>query len=103
MQARRATSVTGRVTKVQGPDLAAPGRRLTAAAVLCACSALAGCSGPKSYYPVDWWRQLEGGRIAEARPAPPRDDDPYPHLGSVPPRPPGTHAAAPPPTPPPLL
>ena len=65
---------------------------LRPAAVLL-CVVLTGCSGPRSYYPVDWWRQLEGGRIAESRPPPPNEDAPYPHLGSVPARPSGTDAA----------
>ena len=38
--------------------------------------------------PVDWWHNLEGGKIADARPPPPNADAPYPNLGSVPPKPP---------------
>ncbi|MBN8873496.1 MAG: hypothetical protein J0H67_11715, partial [Rhodospirillales bacterium] len=49
---------------------------------------LAGCSSDKmSFNPVDWWHGLEGGRIAEERPAPPGADAPYPNLATVPSRP----------------
>jgi outer membrane protein OmpA-like peptidoglycan-associated protein len=37
--------------------------------------------------PVDWWHDLEGGKIAEERPPPPNADAPYPNLSTVPPRP----------------
>lgn len=43
--------------------------------------------------PVDWWHSLEGGAIAEARPAPPGANDPYPNLSTVPARPTPTPAA----------
>ncbi len=49
---------------------------------LSACSAL-----PGSYNPVEWWRGLQGGAIAEQRPPPPGADQPYPNLASVPSRP----------------
>ena len=43
--------------------------------------------------PVDWWHDLQGGRIAQDRPPPPGASDPYPNLASVPPRPTPTDAA----------
>jgi hypothetical protein len=49
--------------------------------------ALSGCGGTGEGGPIDWWHQLQGGRIAQERPAPPRDDAPYPNLASVPARP----------------
>lgn len=43
--------------------------------------------------PVEWWHDLQGGKIAEVRPPPPGVTDPYPNLGQVPPRPTLTDAA----------
>ena len=37
--------------------------------------------------PIEWWHDLQGGKIAEVRPPPPGVDDPYPNLSQVPPRP----------------
>ncbi len=54
---------------------------------------MAGCSRP-AIDPVSWWRDLEGGKIAEERPAPPKVDAPYPNLADVPARPPAPDAAA---------
>lgn len=49
---------------------------------------LAGCSSvPAALNPVEWWHGLQGGKIAEERPAPPGANDPYPNLGTVPARP----------------
>jgi len=49
---------------------------------------LAGCSSSSaSLNPVDWWRGLQGGKIAEQRPQPPGADEPDPNLGSIPERP----------------
>jgi len=49
---------------------------------------LAGCSSSSaSLNPVDWWRGLQGGKIAEQRPPPPGTDEPDPNLGSIPERP----------------
>ena len=56
--------------------------------------ALAGCSSAPGADPIAWWRQLEGGRLAQERPAAPNADAPYPNLGSVPARPVTTAAAA---------
>ena len=43
--------------------------------------------------PIEWWHDLQGGKIAEVRPPPPGVGDPYPNLGQVPPRPIVTDAA----------
>ncbi len=43
--------------------------------------------------PIDWWHDLQGGKIAEVRPPPPGVDDPYPNLSKVPPRPTPTDSA----------
>jgi len=42
--------------------------------------------------PIDWWHDLQGGRIAQGRPPPPGATDPYPGLSSVPARPTPTDA-----------
>ena len=57
-------------------------------AILGLAGGLAGCSSvPKPLNPVSWWHGLQGGAIAEQRPAPPGSNDPYPNLASVPDRP----------------
>ena len=56
--------------------------------------ALAGCASRAGEDPIAWWRQLEGGRLAEARPLPPKADAPYPNLSTVPARPTTTGATA---------
>jgi outer membrane protein OmpA-like peptidoglycan-associated protein len=50
---------------------------------------LAGCGGGGNpvLTPVGWWHDLQGGEIAATRPPPPGADLPYPHLGSIPPKP----------------
>lgn len=66
-----------------------------AAPLLAGMLALAGCSSVERFYesklspdtPVQWWNQLQGGRIAEQRPPPPGASDPYPNLAQVPARP----------------
>lgn len=40
-----------------------------------------------SINPVNWWHELEGGKIAEQRPPPPGTNDPEPTLSNVPARP----------------
>jgi len=56
---------------------------------------LSGCSSlPGSMNPVNWWHDLEGGKIAEERPPPPGADEPYPNLASVPPKPAAPDRAA---------
>ena len=42
--------------------------------------------------PIDWWHDLQGGRIARDRPPPPGVNDPYPNLRDVPARPTPTDA-----------
>jgi outer membrane protein OmpA-like peptidoglycan-associated protein len=37
--------------------------------------------------PVQWFHDLQGGEIAATRPPPPGADMPYPHLGTIPPKP----------------
>lgn len=55
---------------------------------------LAGCGSiPESVNPVDWWHDLQGGKIAEQRPPPPGAIDPYPNLATVPVRPAFTDVA----------
>ena len=49
---------------------------------------LGGCSNYHTVGPEAWWHDAIGGKIAEQRPAPPGDKDPYPNLATVPPRPP---------------
>ena len=55
---------------------------------------LGGCSDGFSMNPVDWWHDMEGGRLAESRPPPPNADAPYPNLGSVPDKPAPPNQAA---------
>lgn len=63
-------------------------------AVPLAAVLLAGCSSvPEAVNPASWWHALEGGRIADERPPPPKADAPYPNLSTVPPRPEVTDAA----------
>ena len=59
------------------------------------CSAVQRLNGSKLTQdsPLDWWHNLQGGRIAQDRPPPPGASDPYPNLASVPPRPTPTDAA----------
>lgn len=67
---RRVADTTGRLT------------------VLAAMAVLSGCASvPASLNPVTWWHDLQGGVIAQQRPAPPGASDPYPNLATVPERP----------------
>lgn len=51
-------------------------------------AALAGCGAQNPVMtPVGWWHDLQGGEIAATRPPPPGAHDPYPKLGTVPPKP----------------
>ena len=79
------TECLHRVTGAQDAVQERPSR--VSCAVIAALLALSGCSMPTSMNPVDWWHDLEGGPIAEARPPPPNADAPYPNLASVPARP----------------
>lgn len=64
-----------------------PSRATRALAGVAALALLSGCSSTSSMNPVNWWHDLQGGKIAEQRPAPPGADDPDPNLASVPARP----------------
>jgi outer membrane protein OmpA-like peptidoglycan-associated protein len=50
------------------------------------CAALTGCNDPVAA-PVDLFHNLQGGQIAAERPPPPGAGQPYPKLGTVPPKP----------------
>lgn len=54
--------------------------------LLVACLPAACAEGSRAD-PVTWWHNLEGGAIAQQRPAPPNVDAPYPKLATVPARP----------------
>ncbi len=64
-----------------------------AALLLLGLPLLAACSAD-SANPINWWHDLEGGRIADERPPPPNSEDPYPNLSTVPTKPQVTDAAA---------
>lgn len=64
-----------------------PSRATRTLAGVAALALLTGCSSTSSMNPVNWWHDLQGGKIAEQRPAPPGADDPNPNLASVPARP----------------
>ena len=89
MKARRASVVTGLSRAVQARGVHAV-HTIGGPALLAAALALGGCAGKAGDGPVAWWHQLEGGRIAQDRPAPPNADAPYPNLASVPARPAAT-------------
>lgn len=89
-------SATGWGGRLQGATLQARGilnRMHATRPGLALVLALAGCSNAPGSDPIAWWRQLEGGRLAEERPLPPNADAPYPNLGMVPARPATTEAA----------
>lgn len=89
-------SATGWGGRLQGAALQARGilnRMHATRPGLALVLALAGCSSAPGSDPIAWWRQLEGGRLAEERPLPPNADAPYPNLGMVPARPATTEAA----------
>jgi outer membrane protein OmpA-like peptidoglycan-associated protein len=62
--------------------------------LLCGCSTVQRLNDSKLTLetPIDWWHDLQGGRIAQGRPPPPGATDPYPNLSSVPARPTPTDA-----------
>ncbi len=94
MRVRSAVSVT-RLFLV-GPASSAMADRVQGSpvgAMLLACVLLAGCGGASDGGPVGWWHQLEGGRIAADRPAPPNANAPFPNLANIPQRPAVTPAA----------
>lgn len=53
--------------------------------LLLAC--LAGCSNHQVTGPETWWHDWAGGKVAQSRPPPPGDKDPYPNLATVPAKP----------------
>ncbi len=90
-----------RVTR-RTPGPGQPARPVVQGCVLLICvGLLGGCSAVQRLNgskltqdsPLDWWHNLQGGRIAQDRPPPPGASDPYPNLASVPPRPTPTDAA----------
>jgi len=46
-----------------------------------------GCANYHTSGPEAWWHEAVGGKIAEQRPPPPGDKDPYPNLATVPAKP----------------
>jgi len=63
------------------------GFRRRSASMLLACLAVGACEqGTQAFNPAAIWREVSGANDA-ARPAPPGLDQPFPSLGSVPPRP----------------
>ena len=51
---------------------------------------LGGCSDvPSRDDPITWWHHLEGGAIAQSRPAPPNPNAPFPRIADQPTRPAG--------------
>ena len=55
---------------------------------VCVALLLGACSSvPKEINPVEWWHGLQGGPVADQRPPPPGADEPFPNLGTIPPRP----------------
>ena len=84
-------------TRCRTDATAGPAARQGAAlaTALALALALGGCGGIERFYesrlspdtPVEWWYQLQGGRIAQARPPPPGAADPYPNIATVPDRP----------------
>ena len=63
--------------------------RLAHAVIPILTGVLAACASPVVDTPVGWWHDLQGGRIAEERPAAPGADDPYRNLSTVPAKPAG--------------
>jgi outer membrane protein OmpA-like peptidoglycan-associated protein len=60
-------------------------RRRLAALVCVLC--ISACSNYHTTGPEAWWHETIGGKIAQNRPPPPGDKDPYPNLSTVPPKP----------------
>ena len=89
-------------TRCRTDATAAPAARQGAALTLALALALGGCGGIERFYesrlspdtPVEWWYQLQGGRVAQGRPPPPGATDPYPNIATVPNRPEPTDPAA---------
>ncbi len=80
-------SAGGRVQAGFDPDYGTCGLRFWSVPLLLVLL-LQGCASfPGSMNPVNWWHDLQGGKIAEQRPPPPGADEPYPNLATVPPKP----------------
>lgn len=71
----------------------APGSR-TRPLLLAWLACVSGCSNYHTSGPEAWWHEAIGGKVAEQRPPPPGNDDPYPNLATVPPKPPRPDSAA---------
>lgn len=70
-----------------GDQAGPPHRRYAALAVgLPLLALVAGCGSASEANPRSWWSNLTGGYLA-GRELPPGLDEPYPNLGTVPPRP----------------
>jgi outer membrane protein OmpA-like peptidoglycan-associated protein len=67
-------------------------RRMPVLVLACTLS-VGGCSDNPSSGPLGWWNSAVGGKIAEQRPPPPGNNDPYPNLATVPPKPPAANTA----------
>lgn len=74
------------VRGMKSPGFIALRSSVALALLTLALLSLASCS-QTSLNPVDWYHSIEGGKVADERPPPPRSDAPYPNLGSVPARP----------------
>jgi outer membrane protein OmpA-like peptidoglycan-associated protein len=61
--------------------------------VLVCFACVGGCSNYHTTGPEAWWHEAIGGKIAEDRPPPPGDKDPYPNLATVPAKPPPANIA----------
>ena len=60
---------------------------LTGLAALLCVTSIGACSNYHTAGPEAWWHMAVGGKIAEERPPPPGDTDPYPNLATIPPKP----------------
>jgi outer membrane protein OmpA-like peptidoglycan-associated protein len=65
-----------------------------ASAILACVAPLVACGDTPDTGPEKWWHEAVGGKIAEQRPPPPGDKDPYPNLASVPTKPKPADVAA---------
>jgi outer membrane protein OmpA-like peptidoglycan-associated protein len=79
-----------RKARVQPVPKAGWGSKSMALAGLCFTLIVSACSDvPNRVNPVSWWHSMEGGAIAQDRPPPPKDTDPYPNLADAPQKPAG--------------
>jgi outer membrane protein OmpA-like peptidoglycan-associated protein len=61
---------------------------------LLALGIVSGCSNYHQKGPEAWYHENVGGAISNQRPSPPGQDDPYPNLATVPPKPPPADVGA---------